>query len=162
MKVCIPVTSADGLSASLEPNFVAAQHLLIMNMGTGEQRTFSQNADQETDAPEEPIAVDVVICADMHPQILQAFSAQGIKVFATAAQTVAMALDAFKAGELEELVADMEMGGCCGGGGCGGAGHDHDHGDDHECCGGANHADDHECCGGHGHGEGKGGCGCHG
>lgn len=35
---------------------------------------------------------------------------------------------------------------CCGG-------HGHDHGDDHECCGGHGHAhdDDHECCGGHGH-----------
>ncbi len=53
-------------------------------------------------------------------------------------------------------------------GGCG-----HDHGDDHECCGGHGHDDDHECCGGHGHDHGddsgccggnggeKGGCGCH-
>lgn len=69
-------------------------------------------------------------------------------------------------------------GGCCGG-------HGHDHGDDHECCGGKGHGDDHECCGGkghdddheccggkghghdhdhdhaHGHAHKHGGCGCH-
>ena len=162
MKICIPVTSADGLSAALEPNFVAAQHLLIMNMVTGEQRTFSQEAEQSADAPEEPISVDVVICADMHPQILQAFSAQGIKVFASAATTVEMALNAFKAGELEELVAEMEMGGCCGGGGCGGGGHGHDHGKEHECCGAHHHEDHQEAQGCGGHGESKGGCACHG
>ena len=54
---------------------------------------------------------------------------------------------------------------------CGGHGHHH-HGDDHECCGGHghhHHGDDHECCGGHGHhhhdhdhdhGHGEGGCAC--
>ncbi|MDC7219891.1 MAG: peptidylprolyl isomerase [Spirochaetales bacterium] len=33
----------------------------------------------------------------------------------------------------------------------------HDHGDDHECCGGAGHEDGSECCGG----SSSGGCGCH-
>jgi len=48
---------------------------------------------------------------------------------------------------------------------CGGHGHHH-HGDDHECCGGHghhHHGDDHECCGGHhdhDHGHGEGGCAC--
>ena len=50
----------------------------------------------------------------------------------------------------EEELAALTKGGC----GCGG----HDHGDDHECCGG--HDDGHECCGGQGDGHGDGGCGC--
>ena len=54
------------------------------------------------------------------------------------------------------LDADGEEGGCgCGGHGDG-CGCGHDHGDDHECCGGHGHEGhgDGGCCGGHGHGEG--------
>lgn len=177
MKICIPVTSKDGLEAALEAEFTAAEHLLVIDMLSGEQRTFSRHAEEGDAADEEPISVDAVLCAGMHPQIIGAFAAQGIKIFATEAESVALALEAFKQGEVEELVAhgggccggahhhaQEEEHECCGGGGCGGEGHGHDHGDEHECCGGEGHADDHECCGGKGHGksEGQGGCGCHG
>ena len=63
--------------------------------------------------------------------------------------------------EIQGMINMMSGEGC----GCG-----HDHGDDHECCGGHghhHHGDDHECCGGHGHhhhdhdhGHGEGGCAC--
>ena len=49
--------------------------------------------------------------------------------------------------EIQGMINMMSGEGC--GCGCG-----HDHGDDHECCGGHghhHHGDDHECCGGHGH-----------
>lgn len=171
MKICIPVTGPEGLQAALQPDFTAAEHILVYNLQTGEHRTFSRDGEEQAD--EEPISVDAVLCADMHPQVLRAFAAQGIQVFATAAETVASALQALQQGEAEELVA---VGGCCGGGHhaheedheccgghghaddhecCGGAGHGHVHGDDHECCGGKGHAhahgEDHECCGGQGH-----------
>lgn len=162
MKICIPVTGPQGLDALLQPDFTAAEHILIYNLASGEHRTFSRDGETEQEADEEPIAIDAVLCADMHPQVLRAFSAQGIQVFATEAETVAQALQALQAGEVEELLAG---GGCCGG-------HHHAHDDDHECCGGHGdggcgcggeghghaHDDDHECCGGKGH-EG-GGCGC--
>ena len=176
MKICIPVTGPEGLQAALQPDFTAAEHILVYNLQTGEHRTFSRDGEEQAQSDEEPISVDAVLCADMHPQVLRAFAAQGIQVFATAAETVAAALQALQQGEAEELVA---AGGCCGGGhhahednheccgghghgegegcGCGGAGHEHAHGDDHECCGGQGHADDHECCGGHGHAK-AGGC----
>ena len=85
-----------------------------------------------------------------------------------------------RAATAEEIAHDHVHGG---GGCCGGHGHDHGddheccggkgHGDDHECCGGKGHDDDHECCGGkghghdhdhdhaHGHAHKHGGCGCH-
>ena len=179
MKICIPVTGPEGLQAALQPDFTAAEHILVYNLQTGEHRTFSRNGEQADEAAEEPISVDAVLCADMHPQVLRAFSAQGIQVFATAAETVELALQALQQGKAEELVL---AGGCCGGGHhhehdddhecCGGHGHGdgegccggegHSHGDDHECCGGHGHDDDHECCGGEGHGKKQGGCGCHG
>ena len=61
--------------------------------------------------------------------------------------------------EIQGMINMMSGEGC----GCG-----HDHGDDHECCGGHchhHHGDDHECCGGHGHhhhGEDHECCGGHG
>ncbi|MDR3411522.1 MAG: NifB/NifX family molybdenum-iron cluster-binding protein [Formivibrio sp.] len=182
MKICIPVTGPEGLQAVLQPDFTAAEHILIYNLKTGEHRTFSRDGDAANEADEEPITVDAVLCADMHPQVLRAFAAQGIQVFATEADTVELALQALQQGEAEELIATG--GGCCGGGhhahaddheccgghghgegegcGCGGEGHGHghSHGDDHECCGGKGHADDdHECCGGKGHAQ-AGVCGC--
>lgn len=162
MKICIPVTGPEGLQALLQPDFTAAEHILIYNLATGEHRTFSRDGEESQAADEEPIAIDAVLCADMHPQVLRAFSAQGIQVFATEAESVASALQALQDGEVEEL---MSAGGCCGGG------HHHEHGEDHECCGGHgheeggcgcggeghghDHGEDHECCGGQG-----GGCGC--
>lgn len=182
MKICIPVTGPEGLQAALQPDFTAAEHILVYNLQTGEHRTFSRDGETAEDTPEEPISVDAVLCADMHPQVLRAFAAQGIQVFATGAETVELALQALQQGEAEELIA--AGGGCCGGAhhhahdeeheccgghgegggcGCGSEDHGHSHDDDHECCGGKGHADDdHECCGGKGHGQKQGGCGCHG
>lgn len=159
MKICIPVTGREGLQASLQAEFTEAEHILIYDLQSGEHRTFSRDGAEEPEdvnAPEEPIAVDVVLCSDMNPQIVRAFAMQGIQVLATDAQTVGGALLALQQGKVEELVV---AGGC--GGGCGCGGHD----EDHECCGGQgdgcgcgghDHGDDHECCGG------GGGCGCHG
>lgn len=161
MKICIPVTSREGLEALLQPEFTAAEHLLIFDLETGEHRTFSREGEegQEEGAQEEPISIDAVLCTDMHPAIVGSFSAQGIQVFATEAESAAAALQALKDGEVEELLAGA--GGCCGG-------HGHSHDDEHECCGGHGHDDGHECCGGKGHGDeesegcGGGGCGCRG
>ena len=147
MKFCIPVCGPEGLEALLQPEFTAAEHLLIFDLQSGEHRTFSREGDEGEAQPEEPIAIDAILCAGMHPGIVRAFAAQGIQVFATEAESAAAALQSLKDGEVEELLAG---GGCCGG---------HDHGDDQGCCGGHGHDDDHECCGGKGHGE-AGSCGC--
>lgn len=156
MKICIPVTGSEGLQALIQPEFTTAEHLLVFDLQSGEHRTFSRDSEQEEGAPEEPIAVDAVLCAGMDRGIVRAFAAQGIQVFATEAESVAQALQALRDGEVEELIA----GGCCGGA------HHHGEEEEHECCGGQggcgcggeghDHEEDHECCGG-----GGGGCGCH-
>lgn len=141
MKICIPVNGPEGLDAEINPEFTETQHLFIFDTESGEHKTFSRDSGQGAD--EEPIAVDIVLCAYMPVQLLQAFSAQQIQIFATQAETAGQALMALQNGEAEELVADSD--GC----GCGG-GH---HGDEeHDCCGGGEH---------HAEGGCGGGCGCH-
>lgn len=141
MKICIPVSGPEGLDAKLHPEFTETEHLLVFDVESGEHKTVS-HGDPEGSA-EEPIAVDVVLCAGMPAQLLQAFADQGIHVFATEAETAGLALMALQNGDAEELVLE----GCGGGCGCGG----HSDEEDHECCGGENHSEG--GCGG--------GCGCH-
>ena len=141
MKVCIPVTGPDGLQAFLQPDFNAADHLLVFDLQTGEHRSISRsgNEDQGGNASDEQIAVDALLTAGMDRASVRAFAAQGIQVFTTKAETVAQALQSFEAGEIEELIA----GECCGGlgqgreksSGCGGKGHSHANGKHGACSG---------------------------
>jgi predicted Fe-Mo cluster-binding NifX family protein len=143
MKICIPVTAPEGLAALLHSEFAAATHLLVVDPQSGEHHTYSS---EEHDNPpdsdgQQAIAVDAVLCSDMPNKMVRAFSAQGIRVFTTLAETVAEALQALKAGEAAEQLAAS---GCCGGDREGEKGHG-------DCGKGAHQAEgQHECCAGRG------------
>ncbi len=147
MKICIPVSGPEGLEAKLHSDFTGTEHLFVLDTDTGEHETFSRNSENgaEDASEEEPIAVDVVLCADMPADLLAAFSDQQIHVFATGAETVGEALMAFQNNETEEL--RIEDCGC----NCGGRPRETDSG----CCGGHSDEQSEGCCGG-------GGCGGHG
>ena len=140
MKICIPVNGPQGLDAEINPEFTETEHLFIFDTESGEHRTFSRDSGQGAD--EEPISVDVVLCAYMPMQLLEAFSAQQIQIFATQAETAGQALMALQNGEAEELVLENYACGCVG----------HQSDEEHECCGGGEH---------HAEGGCGGGCGCH-
>ncbi|PAS99897.1 MAG: hypothetical protein BSR46_05480 [Candidatus Dactylopiibacterium carminicum] len=155
MKLCIPIASPDGLEASLHADFGAAQYLLVIDSDTREF-TAIDRARPETIAEETVSGIQGILCSEIHPRLLFELQHNGIQVFGCEADTAGAALALFCAGELE-AAPPFDPHTLQGGEGhaCG------DHGDDHECCGGAGHADpDHECCGGKGHGEGRGGGGC--
>jgi predicted Fe-Mo cluster-binding NifX family protein len=174
MKLCIPVASPEGLSALLEADFGAAQHLIVLDSESDEFHAVDR-AQPELIREDVVAGIQGVLCGAIHPRLLFQLQQNGIEVFGCEAETAAAALAQFRAGELlaaepfDPELASAHAGGCCGG---------HEHADEHECCGGANHGDDHECCGGkghdnpdheccggkghgheHGHSHGEGGCG---
>lgn len=157
MKICIPVESADGLAAALHPDFGAAQHLLIID---GDAVHAVDRAHPEAISEELVSGIQGILCSEIHPRLLFQLQQNGIQVFGCEAESAAVALAQFRAGELEAAppfsVPPEQAGGCCGG-------HEHGEGEAaHECCGGKGHEDpDHECCGGkgHEHGHAHGGCG---
>jgi len=160
MKLCIPVASPDGLNAALEADFGAAQHLLILDSDSDVVHAVDR-AKPELISEEVVGGIQGVLCGEIHPRLLFELQQNGIQVFGCEADSAAVALAQFRAGELEAApafsmppeVAGHEHGGCCGG-----KGHADD---DHECCGGKGHEDaEHECCGGKGHDDAThGGCG---
>jgi predicted Fe-Mo cluster-binding NifX family protein len=175
MKLCIPVVSAEGLSAPLHADFGAARHLLIVD---GEAVHAVDREHPELISEEVVSGIQGILCSEIHPRLLFELQHNGIHVYGCEAASAGEALAMFQAGELEAAPpfnpGEEPSGGCCGGhahgeaGGdhecCGGKGHDDP---DHECCGGKGHDNpEHECCGGkghdqgHAHGGGRGGCGC--
>lgn len=160
MKLCIPVASAEGLSAPLHADFGAARHLLIVE---GEVGHCVDREHPELISEDIVSGIQGILCSEIHPRLLFELQHNGIQVYGCEATSAGEALAQFQAGELEAAPpfnpGEEQAGGCCGG---------HGHGEadgEHECCGGKGHDDpDHECCGGKGHGQGsaqgRGGCGC--
>lgn len=164
MKLCIPVSAPEGLAAALEPDFGAAQHLLILEED-GQTIHAVDRAHPELISEEAVAGIQGILCGEIHPRLLFELQQNGIQVFGCEAATANEALEQFKAGELVaappfSIPPEMQDGCGCGhqhgGEGCG-----CEHGEgEHECCGGKGHEEaDHECCGGSGHGN-QGGCGC--
>lgn len=160
MKLCIPVATADGLNAALEPDFGAARHLLVLD-SEGQGFHALDRANPESISPEVVAGIEGIFCGEIHPRLLFELQQNGIKVFACEAGSAADALAQFRAGELEAaplFSLPPEMSGGCG---CGHSHGEHQHAQGEQaggCCGGGGHGEDHECCGGKGHG--GEGCGC--
>jgi len=177
MKICIPVTSPEGLESAVEPHLPDAAHILIFDLLTRQYEQIDLAA--QNPASSTPVRMDAVLCGSLNRMTLRALAQQGIKIYGMAAETVAQAIAQFENGELEcvEVPAGgcgrhageqgYHRGGCCGGekhdetggGCCGGQGHGHEQGGG--CCGGEKHDEaGGGCCGGHGHeGEAQGCCG---
>jgi len=160
MKLCIPVATADGLNAALEPDFGAARHLIVLD-SEGEGFHALDRANPESISPEVVAGIEGIFCGEIHPRLLFELQQNGIEVFACEAASAADALAQFRAGALEAaplFSLPPEMSGGCGCGHSHGE-HQHEHGEHAGgCCGGGGHGEDHECCGGKGHG--GEGCGC--
>lgn len=152
MKICIPVSSPDGLSSPVESILSQAKYLHIFDL---EERTFEEidvSALVSGSAP--ATEFDVVVCASINRAVFQAFRQQGKKVYLTESPTVEQAVEEFERGEMF-LIPDVASG--CGGGGCHGHGvHEHEHGQGGCQCQSSNSGE------GHCHGEGGEGGGCSG
>lgn len=146
MKICLPVDQLNGLESEIAPNFRAAPSLLVIDSVSRECLGInaSSGACKAT-----PTQIDAIICAGgIGRGMFNGLRGHGIRVFNTAATTVAEALAEFTGDHLEEV---HEVA-CCGGGHHDHAqAHQHAHGEGESCgCG----------CDGKDHGHGENGCGC--
>lgn len=150
MKICMPVSSPDGLSSSVESILAQTQYLHIHDLETETFEEIDLSALPPGSTPSAEF--EAVICTSIHRQVFAALRQQGKQVYLTEALTVGQALEEFKRGEMY-LIADEAAKGC--GGGCHGhTPHDHGHSDGGCQCGS-------ESGESHCHSEG-GGCGGHG
>jgi predicted Fe-Mo cluster-binding NifX family protein len=170
MKLCIPVSRAEGLESVIEPHLPDAEHLLFFDTDTRLHEHVSlRDAQNETD---ERIQMDAVLCGSINRVTLRMLMTQGIKVYGTEARVVAQAISQFENGDLVAAVmgqggqhgqAHGHQGGCCSGqghghgqegaAGCGDAQGTHQCGGEGGGCGGHGGEHDHQsggCCGGRG------------
>lgn len=157
MKICIPVSSLDGLSSRVESTLSQAKYLSIFDL---EDRTFKEiELSAQSPGSASTTDFDAVVCASINRQVFRALRQQGKQVYLTEAPTVEQAVEEFESGEMF-MVPDTAGG--CGGGGCHGHGaneHEHSQGGCQCQSSGSEEGHCHSHGGGcGGHGEAHGGC----
>jgi len=135
MKLCIPVTSPEGLESLIAPDLPDAEHLLFFDTDTRSCRTLALSAEEAGAASD--LRIDAVLCAAINRRTLLTLTRQGIEVYCTQVPNVAQAVALYEDGKLQ--VAAIAPGGC------GGHGHGHEHRAGGCCSGHAEHAGDHHC-----------------
>ncbi|MFB6132004.1 MAG: NifB/NifX family molybdenum-iron cluster-binding protein [Halanaeroarchaeum sp.] len=136
MRVCVPTTDDVGLEAAKSNHFGRAPVYTIVDPETDAVETVENRSRPAggSKMPPEFVAdhgVDAVLVDHVGRRGMELFEELDIEVYHAPQQTVRDAVEAFRAGELEELeMADAHEHG----GGHGhehGGGHGHDHGDAH-------------------------------
>ena len=110
MKVVI-TAQGNELSSEVDLRFGRAQYLIVMNTETGgfqaHSNTVNLNAAQgagiQTGRNVAEFGVEALITGNVGPNAFKTLSAAGVKIFLSEKQTVAEAIDSFKAGKLKEV-----------------------------------------------------------
>ncbi len=107
------VVTAQGneLSSEVDLRFGRAGNLLVIDTETGDFQTRSnttnlnaaQGAGIQTGQNVAELGVEAVITGNVGPNAFKVLNAAGVKIFLSEKQTVAEAIDAFKAGKLKEV-----------------------------------------------------------
>ncbi|OQY06654.1 MAG: dinitrogenase iron-molybdenum cofactor biosynthesis protein [Planctomycetales bacterium 4572_13] len=107
------VVTAQGneLSSEVDLRFGRAGNLLVIDTETGDFQTHSnttnlnaaQGAGIQTGQNVAELGVEAVITGNVGPNAFKVLNAAGVKIFLSKKQTVAEAIDAFKAGQLKEV-----------------------------------------------------------
>ena len=140
MKVCIPVSSPDGLSSRIDSSLEQARYLHIHNL---EDHSFEEIDLSQSGLESKPvIEFHAVACASIHRHAFMALRQQGKVVYLSESVTVAQLLNEFAQGNVFMI---PDTAGGCSGGGC----HGH-HSQEHEQSGCQCQSSD---------AEGRGGCG---
>lgn len=119
---------AEGLEATVDPRFGRSQWFVIVNTDTMEARSFRNTAANSMQGAGIQAAqlvanekVEAVISGNFGPNASGALKAGGIRLFSFPGGTVQQAVEALKAGQLEEL-SSANVGDHFGMGGGGGRG----------------------------------------
>ena len=110
MKVVI-TAQGNELSSEVDLRFGRAQYLIVMDTETGDFQAHSntvnlnaaQGAGIQTGRNVAEFGVEALITGNVGPNAFKTLSAAGVKIFLSEKQTVAEAIDSFKAGKLKEV-----------------------------------------------------------
>ena len=109
MKVAITASGTD-LQAAIDPRFGRAQNFIIVETDTMEFEVISNShmntahgAGIQAGQLMSTNDVQVLITGQVGPNAFQTLSAAGIQLYTSQHQTVAQAIDAFKAGQLKQI-----------------------------------------------------------
>ncbi|MDX9715302.1 MAG: NifB/NifX family molybdenum-iron cluster-binding protein [Dissulfurispiraceae bacterium] len=116
MKIAF-TTAGDDLSAQLDSRFGRAPKFLIYDLVSGSFEIFdnkqnlnaAQGAGIQSAETVARLGANALVTGHCGPKAFKVLKAAGIKIYSASSQTVAEALESFKAGKFQELVgADVE------------------------------------------------------
>ncbi|RLE31104.1 MAG: dinitrogenase iron-molybdenum cofactor biosynthesis protein [Acidobacteria bacterium] len=109
MKICV-TASSEGLNAPMDSRFARAPFMVIVDSETGEAETTANEAVSAghgagTQAAQtvSRLGAEILLTAHCGPKAFEVLAAAKVKVFGIGGGTVAEAVDAWKAGKLEEM-----------------------------------------------------------
>ncbi len=109
MKICV-TASSEGLDAPMDSRFARAPFIVIVDSETGEAETTANEAVSAghgagTQAAQtvSRLGAEILLTAHCGPKAFEVLAAAKVKVFGIGRGTVAEAVDAWKAGRLEEM-----------------------------------------------------------
>ncbi len=109
MKICV-TASSEGLQAPMDSRFARAPFMVFIDSETGDAETIANAATSAghgagTQAAQTVtrLGAEVLLTAHCGPRAFEVLAAAGVKVFGVEGVTVSEAVDAWKAGKLEQL-----------------------------------------------------------
>ena len=109
MKIAITAES-ETLTSQLDLRFGRAKYLIVVDTATGDFKAYdnsvnlnaAQGAGIQTGGNIANLGVEAVITGNVGPNAFRTLNAAGVKIFLAEKQTVAEAVESFKAGTLKE------------------------------------------------------------
>ncbi|MCK5379768.1 MAG: NifB/NifX family molybdenum-iron cluster-binding protein [Acidobacteria bacterium] len=109
MKICV-TASSEGLNAPMDSRFARAPFLILIDSETGDAETIANAATTaghgagiQAAQTVTRLGAEVLLTAHCGPKAFEVLAAAGVRVFGVSMGTVAEAVDAWKAGKLEQL-----------------------------------------------------------
>ena len=112
MKICIPITSNEGLKAKVNAHFGSAPYFLIYDNEKGAFEVINNSDSQHMHGMCHPLkaldnkGIDAVVCGGMGARAVQKLNEDDIKAYRASAETVEEIIVRYKEGKLEEITVD--------------------------------------------------------
>ncbi len=110
MKIAVTAETGD-LTSQIDLRFGRAKYLIVVDTETGDFKPYdnsvnlnaAQGAGIQTGSNIANLGVNAVITGNVGPNAFKTLNAAGVKIFLAEKQTVAEAVESFRAGKLKEV-----------------------------------------------------------
>ena len=129
MNICVPVKEDKGLQSPISLHFGSASLFVVFDTESGAVRALANRNHEHAHGMCQPLLslegekIDGIVVGGIGMGALSKLQAAGIRVFLCGEGTVSDAVDAYRAGALQEASPATACQHHGGGGGCGGHGH---------------------------------------